>query len=153
MQTESISLFHGRLRGNFDTHVRDGQRDAITQVNDNAEMLIRGSYVSTPRDPFTGELAIGRVPTRIAPNGTPFLVPDVEQGLTVAYLMRRTWRLIYALAVRDIFDHTVFDAVDETIKAPWMRLVFDYVNPFWRTPAGPRREKGMGQVQTLRCPE
>ena len=132
VQTESSSLFLGHLRGNSDTHTRDGREDSITQVNDNAELLVQGSYVPTPRDPVTGELALEYVPVRMAPNGTPFLVPDGDRGLTTAYFRRRTWRLIYAMYIRDLFSSAAFATIDDIVKVAWMRRVFDFIDPYPR---------------------
>ena len=132
MQTESESLFLGRLRGYAISQVQDGRTEVYAQVNDNAELLIQGSYVPTLRDPFTGEMAREGALTRIAPNGTPFLVPDVNRGITTAYFQRKTWRLIYALEIRDTFNNAIFAAVDDIVKSTWMRKVFDFANPFPR---------------------
>ena len=132
MQTESESLFLGRLRGYAISQVQDGRAEVYAQVNDNAELLIQGSYVPTLRDLSTGEMARESALTRIAPNGTPFLVPDVNRGIMTAYFQRKTWRLIYALEIRDTFNNTVFAAVDDIVKSTWMRKVFDFANPFPR---------------------
>ena len=136
VQTDTRSLFLGQLRGHSTSNTQGERADAHVQVNDNAEMLIQGSYIPTPRDPFTGEVAaVDRSHMRLAPNGTPFLVPDVERGLITAYFQRKTWRLIYVLKIREVFSSAIFATVDDTIKYTWMCRVFDFANPFPRVRA------------------
>ena len=133
VQTESVSLFLGRLRGHSTSHEQGGRADTHVQVNDNAEILIRGSYIPTPRDPYTGEVVV--MAPRAAPNGTPYLVPDLDRGLEIAYLQRRTWRLMYMLKVRETFNDIIFAEIDDTVKSDWMRRVFTFVNPYPRIEA------------------
>ena len=77
MQTETSSLFHGELRGSYNVRNLGERTNVHVQVNDNAEMLIRGAYIPTPRCPITGEVAREYLPMRVAPNGN-YAISDFE---------------------------------------------------------------------------